>query len=243
MALLRVGPSIRIPSMNARTRFLTCSILACSSLLFFGACGSKEDPAAPAEAAESPAADKPSGQTMGVPTAEVIAGAAAASEEARKAAERAADTARAEAEVAAAAAEKQAEAVAAKVKADAEAAAAKAEAEAKAAAAEVKAQAADLMARYSEEIDALKANATKLAGLIDKNADVLPAEVTAKYNEFKELIPEVSAMVESLKDYQGADLQNIVSKIQADTGKAAELYREIVEMIPEGLSVPSFKMP
>jgi hypothetical protein len=89
----------------------------------------------------------------------------------------------------------------------------------------------------------IQANASKLADLVEKNADALPPEVMAKYNELKEIVPEVSSMIDSLKGYQGTDLQNIVSKIQADTAKAEGLYKDIMKMIPEGLSLPSIKMP
>jgi len=64
-----------------------------------------------------------------------------------------------------------------------------------------------------------------------------------KYNELKGIVPEVSSMVDSLKDYKGTDLAGLVSKIQADTTKAQGLYADIMKMMPEGLSLPSVKMP
>ena len=128
---------------------------------------------------------------------------------------------------------------AAKPQAEAEAAAAEAQAQV----GSVQAQAAEMLVKYSAEIGALQTNVSKLADIVGKNADLLPAGVSEKYGELKELVPEVSSMVQSLKDYQGADLGTLVSKIEADYSKATGLYKEAMALIPEGLSLGDVKVP
>jgi len=195
---------------------------------------------------------------------------AIAAQAADEAAEIASATAAADAETAAAAvaAEAKAEADAARIRADEETTSAKAQAEAaaaeaaaaleaeaaaaaaaaadaaaEAAADSIQKQANEILAKYSGEIDALKANVSKLAEIVDQNADALPAGVAEKYSELKTLVPEVSSMVQSLKDYKGTDLDNLVSKIESDYGKAADLYKEAMALIPEGLSLEGVKVP
>ena len=256
--------------MKPPFKLFQITVLAASVAIMVSACG-KKDSAAEAEdaaktessalqsmtdsvtaaAADDAAKEAEAAAAKAQAEAEAAtAKAQAEAEAAKKQAEEQVAAAKAEAEAAAAAAKAEAEAAAAAAKAEAEAAAAAAKAEAEAAAAEaqaqmesVQAQAAEMLAKYSGEIDALKANVSKLAEIVDKNADVLPAGVAEKYGELKTLVPEVSSMVQSLKDYKGTDLTNLVSKIETDFGKAADLYKETMALIPEGLSLDSVKVP
>lgn len=96
----------------------------------------------------------------------------------------------------------------------------------------LKAQAEQLLTQYSGELATLKSGAVTLKGLIDKNAAMLPAGVAAKYQELNALLPQLSTMVDSLKDYQSADLTTLVPKLKADFGNAQKLYAEIKGMLP-----------
>jgi colicin import membrane protein len=152
---------------------------------------------------------------------------------AKKKVDEAAATAAAEAKKKA---DEAAAAVAAAAKAPAPAAMADAAASAGAAtgstAAVLKMQAEQLLSQYSGELATLKSGAIMLKGLIDKNAGMLPAGVAEKYKEFNALLPGLSSMVDSLKDYQTADLTSLVPKLKADFGNAQKLYTEIKGMLP-----------
>lgn len=272
MALLHPASHFRIRLMNAPIKYLTLTLFSTTALFLFGACAKKDDsaPAAAEEVAEAAEESTEAEASSSDSLMGSVTGAAASltSDDSKKAAEEAAAEAEKQAAAAKAEAEKQAaeveaaaaqaaqeateaaEAKAAEAAKEAEAAAMAAQAEAEAAAAEataqideLKAQAAEMYAKYADDIGALQANASKLADLIDQNIDSLPEGVAAKYDEFKTLVPEVTSLVDSLKGYQGADLSNIVSKIETDYGQATGLYAEIMKMIPEGISIPAVKMP
>ena len=104
-------------------------------------------------------------------------------------------------------------------------------------------QSADLLAKYTGHIGTLNDNTSKLAKIIDDNADALPDGVAAKYDELKSLVPQVSAMVQSLKDYQGTGLVDLVSKIDGDYTKAIDLYDEAMALMVGAVSTPEVKLP
>ena len=93
-------------------------------------------------------------------------------------------------------------------------------------------QAKQLLTQYSGELATLKSGVANLKTLIDKNANMLPAGVSAKYQELTTLMPKLESMVESLKNYQTADLASIVPKLQTDFATAQKLYTEIKGLLP-----------
>lgn len=103
----------------------------------------------------------------------------------------------------------------------------------------LKAQASELVTRYSGELDTLKRGAVAVKELIDKNAALLPAGVNEKYQQLNALLPELGSLVETVKNYQSADLTTLVPKLQADFAKAQKLYGEIKGMLPAGMSLPA----
>ena len=94
-------------------------------------------------------------------------------------------------------------------------------------------QSADILAKQLGQIDALKATTSKLAKIVEDNADTLPAGVAEKHDGLKSLVPEVSSLVQSLKDYQGTDLVDI----DGDYSKVIGLYQEAMALV-SGLSPP-----
>lgn len=236
----------------------TSCILAIASALIATGCSKKSE--APATPAAAPAPAAPATPSAAAPASDPAKAAVDLAAEARKKAEAEASAMAAEAkkktDAAAADAKKQTDAAAAAAKQKAEdmAAAAKATpapvspvpsapaampvdtAAATAAAGStmdaLKAQAEQLLSEYSGELATLKSGAATLKGLIDKNAAMLPAGVAAKYDEFNALLPQLSTMVDSLKNYQSADLTTLVPKLKADFGTAQKLYAEIKGMIP-----------
>jgi hypothetical protein len=96
----------------------------------------------------------------------------------------------------------------------------------------LKQQADQLLTQYSGELATLKTGAAKLKELIDKNAAMLPAGVNAKYQELNALLPQLSGMVDKLKNYQSADLATLVPKLKEDFGTAQKLYAEVKGMLP-----------
>lgn len=95
-------------------------------------------------------------------------------------------------------------------------------------------KATSLAEQYAPQLDMLKTGATSIKALIDKNASMLPAGVSEKYQELNTLLPQLTGLVASLKDYQGGDLANLATKAQTDFQKAKSLYAEINEMLPAG---------
>jgi hypothetical protein len=96
----------------------------------------------------------------------------------------------------------------------------------------LKAQAEQLLTKYSGELTTLKTNLANVKALIDKNANLLPANVTTKYQELNALLPKLNGMVDSLRNVQTADLTNLVPKLQAEFGNAQKLYAEIKAALP-----------
>jgi hypothetical protein len=105
--------------------------------------------------------------------------------------------------------------------------------------ASVQQQAADLYTRYSAELDVVTKNAAALKKIVDQNLAMLPAGVQTKYKEFNALLPGLTTLVGSLKDYQKVDLATIVPKLQTDFAKVQKLYGEIRGMLPQSLPVPA----
>jgi hypothetical protein len=68
--------------------------------------------------------------------------------------------------------------------------------------------------------------------MIDKNASMLPAGVATKYQELNALLPQLTSAVDSLKNYQTADLTTLVPKLKTDFASAQKLYTEIKGMLP-----------
>ncbi|MGH8020032.1 MAG: hypothetical protein ACREIA_17490 [Opitutaceae bacterium] len=242
--------------MNTRSQIQQAGLaLVISSTLLLAAC-QKQDSATGGDAtADTPAAttSRTDGQEMKEMANEVAADAQEKAAEAEASVKKEADSmvAKMKAETQArideaTAAREQAEADAARMKADAEAARAKAEAEAakmQADAAEAKAgaearmmsmqkEADSLLAKYSTQIGSLKTGASALKRIIDQNASMLPEGVQTKYRELESLVPQMSSLADSLKGYQGTDLNSIQSKLQADYGTAKDLYNDIREMLP-----------
>jgi hypothetical protein len=95
-------------------------------------------------------------------------------------------------------------------------------------------QAKQLLSQYSGELATLQTGAANLKALIDKHAAMLPAGISAKYQELNTLLPRLESMVESLKNYQTTDIGALVPKLQADFATAQKLYGEIKAALPAG---------
>lgn len=89
-----------------------------------------------------------------------------------------------------------------------------------------------LVSQYSIELATLKEQVGSLKSVIDQHKDMLPAGVTEKYAELEALLPRLTGMVDSLRNYQTADLTKLVPQLQEDFAKARALYGEIKGLLP-----------
>lgn len=89
-----------------------------------------------------------------------------------------------------------------------------------------------LVSQYSTELATLKEQVGALKSVIDQHKDMLPAGVTEKYAELEALLPRLTGMVDSLRNYQTADLTKLVPQLQEDFAKARALYGEIKGLLP-----------
>jgi hypothetical protein len=93
-------------------------------------------------------------------------------------------------------------------------------------------KASSLLSEYTGKVSSLSGSVKELEPLIEQAAGALSPQLTQSYNELKTLLPELSTMVASLKDYQGTDLANVTSKIQTDYTEAEALYKRVLELMP-----------
>ncbi len=93
-------------------------------------------------------------------------------------------------------------------------------------------QAKQMLTQYSGELASLQAGVAKVKALIDQNSAMLPAGVASKYQELNALLPKLTTMVDSLKNYQNADIANLLPKLKTDFATAQKLYAEIKAAIP-----------
>jgi hypothetical protein len=94
-------------------------------------------------------------------------------------------------------------------------------------------KASSLLSEYTGKISTLSGSVKELEPLIKQAAGALSPQLTQSYNELKNLLPELSTMIASLKNYQGTDLANVTSKIQADYTEAEGLYKKVLELMPQ----------
>ena len=96
-------------------------------------------------------------------------------------------------------------------------------------------QAGDLLTRYSGELSMLKSGVLAVKGYVDQHPDVLPASAKAKYQELNSLMPELTSLVQSLKEAKAADLVTLAPKLGASFARAKTLYTEVRALLPEKL--------
>lgn len=102
-------------------------------------------------------------------------------------------------------------------------------------AAALQTQAADLLTKYSGELDTLKSGALAVKSYVDQHPDVLPEAAKAKYQQLNAMVPQLESLVGTLKDYKNADLTTLVPKLQNDFAKAKSLYTEVRSLLPAQL--------
>jgi hypothetical protein len=96
----------------------------------------------------------------------------------------------------------------------------------------MKQKAAALVAQYTPQLETLKSGASSIKALIDKNAAMLPEGVSTKYEELSAMIPRLTELVASLRNYQGGDLASITTNLQRDFEKSKALLTELKGMVP-----------
>ena len=99
----------------------------------------------------------------------------------------------------------------------------------------MKERAAGLYAKHSEEFTAFKNDTIALSNLIDQNPKKVKVEVADRLLEMRALMPGLVESFESLKDYQGDDLDATVADIKAAFQRAETLYTETIARLPETL--------
>lgn len=96
-------------------------------------------------------------------------------------------------------------------------------------------QASDLLKRYSGDLSTLKAGVLAVKGYVDQHPEVLPASAKSKYQELNALMPELTSLVQSLKEAKGADLVALAPKLATSFDRAKSLYSEVRALLPEKL--------
>lgn len=99
----------------------------------------------------------------------------------------------------------------------------------------LQAQTGDLLTRYSGELSTLKSGVLAVKGYVDQHPEVLPASAKAKYQELNALMPELTSLVQSLKEAKGADLVTLAPKLATSFTRAKTLYTEVRALLPEKL--------
>ncbi|MBL4575327.1 MAG: hypothetical protein JKY51_04405 [Opitutaceae bacterium] len=98
---------------------------------------------------------------------------------------------------------------------------------------DLSAQASSLLSEYTEKFSTLSGSVKELEPLMAKAAGTLSPELTQSYDQLKALMPELSNLMGSLKNYQGTDLANLTAKLKTDYAETENLYKKVLALMPK----------